>query len=82
MTTRILTENITSISELKANPMNAIASAHGQAVAVLNRNQPAFYAVPVELYEQMIEMIDNAELAQTVKNRQKQASVKVSLDDL
>lgn len=82
MTTRILTENITSISELKANPMNVIASSDGQAIAVLNRNQPAFYAVPVELYEQMLEAIDNAELAKVVKSRQNQKSIRVSLDDL
>lgn len=82
MTTRILTENITSISELKANPMNVIASSDGQAIAVLNRNQPAFYAVPVELYEQMLEAIDNAELAKIVKSRQNQKSIRVSLNDL
>lgn len=45
---------ITSISELKKNPMAVLAASNGQAVAVLNRNKPAFYCVPVELYEEFV----------------------------
>ena len=48
MTTRILTEAAASISELKANPMKVALSAHGEAIAVLIRNEPAFYCVPAE----------------------------------
>ncbi|WP_288987585.1 hypothetical protein [uncultured Pseudoalteromonas sp.] len=45
---------ITSISELKKNPMAVLAASNGQAVAVLNRNKPVFYCVPVKLYEEFV----------------------------
>ncbi len=77
-----MTENIASISDLKSNPMGIVGSNNGQAVAILNRNKPVFYAVPVEHFEHMLEIIEDIEIFQTVKDRQDQASLKVSLDDL
>ena len=55
MTPIIFTEAVVSISELKANPMKVALSAHGKVIAVLNRNEPAFYCVPAEAYEFMID---------------------------
>ncbi len=82
MTTRILTEAAASISELKANPMKVALSAHGEAIAVLNRNEPAFYCIPAETYEFMIDYIEDLELLAIVEQRKNEASVKVSLNDL
>lgn len=82
MTNVILTDHIASISDLKANPMGTVNSAGGNAIAILNRNQPAFYAVPAQTYESLMEMIDNYELAKMIKERQQQEVVEVSLDDL
>lgn len=45
---------ITSITDLKKNPMAVLNGSHGQAVAVLNRNKPVFYCVPVEVYEELV----------------------------
>ncbi|ALO34773.1 antitoxin [Colwellia sp. MT41] len=82
MTTRILTEAAASISELKANPMKVALSAHGEAIAVLNRNEPAFYCIPAETYEFMMDYIEDLELLAIVEQRKSEASVKVSLNDL
>lgn len=82
MTFQILTENAASISELKANPMKVVASANGMPIAVLNRNEPAFYCVPAPAYEAMMEMLDDAEVLRIVKERQHEKSIKVSLDEL
>jgi len=82
MTTRILTEAAASISELKANPMKVALSAHGEAIAVLNRNEPAFYCIPAETYEFMIDHIEDLELLAIAQERKNEISVKVSLDDL
>ena len=82
MAERILTDCAISISELKTNPMQAVASADGEAVAVLNRNKPAFYAVPVDVYEQILERLDDMELVEIVKSRQSEKTIEVSLDDL
>ena len=43
MAHRVLTETAVSISEHKKNPMATVAAGEGMAVAVLNRNEPAFY---------------------------------------
>jgi antitoxin StbD len=82
MTTRILTEAAASISELKANPMKVALSAHGDAIAVLNRNEPAFYYIPAETYEFMMDHIEDLELLAIFEQRKNEASVKVSLNDL
>lgn len=52
--THIRTSKITSISEFKKNPMDVIENSNGEAVAILNRNKPVFYCVPVELFEKMM----------------------------
>ena len=82
MTTRILTEATASISELKANPIKVALSAHGEAIAVLNRNEPAFYCIPADTYEFMIDHIEDLELLAIAEQRKNEASVKVSLNDL
>ena len=82
MTTRILTEAAASISELKANPMKVALSAHGEAIAVLNRNEPVFYCIPAQTYEFMMDHIEDLEILAIVEQRKNEASVKVSLSDL
>lgn len=82
MTTRILTEAAASISDLKANPMKVALSAHGEAIAVLNRNEPAFYCVPAETYEFMMDYIEDLELLAVVEQRKNEESIKISLNDL
>jgi len=82
VTTRILTEVAMSVSELKANPMKAVASGHGLAVAVLNRNVPAFYCVPAPAYEELLDRLDDMDLLALAKRLEKEPSVKVNLNDL
>jgi antitoxin StbD len=46
MVHQILAETAVRISELKKNPMATVAAGEGLSVAVLNRNEPAFYCLP------------------------------------
>jgi antitoxin StbD len=78
----ILADNSTSISELKKNPMAVVEQGDGFPVAVLNRNQPAFYCVPAEAYEIMMDKLEDVELASLVKERQDQPEIKVRINDL
>ena len=78
----ILAETTTSISELKKNPMAVVDQGDGFPVAVLNRNQPAFYCVPAQAYELLMDKLEDLELAQIVEERKNQPEIKVSLDDL
>lgn len=82
MASQILTDMAASISELKANPMKVVASGDGLPIAVLNRNEPAFYCVPAKAYEAMMELLEDMELIDLVKERADEESIIVSLDDL
>jgi antitoxin StbD len=64
MAHRVLTEIAVSISEHKKNPMATVAAGDGMAVAVLNRNEPAFYCVPVKAYEELMDLVEDLQLGQ------------------
>ncbi|NRN29473.1 type II toxin-antitoxin system Phd/YefM family antitoxin [Photorhabdus heterorhabditis] len=76
----ILSDTSASISELKKNPMATVNAGAGYPVAILNRNQPAFYCIPAELYEQILDALDDQELVRLVNERRKQILVDVDLD--
>lgn len=78
----ILADIAVSVSELKKNPSGIMAGAGGMPVAVLNHNRVMGYMVPAELYEQMMERLDDLELVNIVKARSGEKSIPVSLDDL
>ncbi len=78
----VLTRTAASVSELKRNPMGTVAAGEGAAVAILNRNEPAFYCVPAKAYETMMERLEDAELNAIADARRDQAVVKLTLDDL
>ncbi|EEQ07263.1 hypothetical protein yberc0001_29570 [Yersinia bercovieri ATCC 43970] len=76
----ILTDTSASVSELKKNPMATVNAGAGFPVAILNRNQPAFYCVPAELYEQIMDALDDHELAKLVNERRNQSLHDIDLD--
>ena len=84
MAHRVLTEIAVSISEHKKNPMATVAAGDGMAVAVLNRNEPAFYCVPAKAYEQLMDLVEDLELDRLTDSRlaDGQEPVRVSLDAL
>lgn len=79
---QILTDIAISISELKSNPMKVVASGNGMPIAVLNRNEPAFYCVPAQAYEALMELVDDAELLKLVEERMDEEAIPVKLDEL
>jgi antitoxin StbD len=78
----ILAETSASVSELKKNPMGTVASGEGMPVAILNRNEPAFYCVPAKAYEALMDRLEDLELNAIAEARRGQPIVKVKLDDL
>ncbi|EGH2826230.1 antitoxin [Salmonella enterica subsp. enterica serovar Adjame] len=76
----ILSDTTASVSELKKNPMATVSAGDGFPVAILNRNQPAFYCVPAELYEKMLDALDDQELIKLVAERSNQPLLDVDLD--
>ena len=84
MANLILTETTASVSELKKNPMGTVAAGDGFPVAILNRNQPAFYCVPAKAYEALMDKLEDIELNALTDARLNdgKATVRVTLDDL
>jgi antitoxin StbD len=82
MTHQILASTTASVTELKKNPMGTVAAGDGFAVAILNRNEPAFYCVPAKAYEALLERLEDLELNSIADAREGQAVHKVRLDEL
>ncbi len=78
----ILADVAVSVSELKKNPSGVLAGAGGMPVAVLNHNRVMGYMVPAELYEQMMERLDDLELVEIVKARSGEEPIPARLDEL
>ncbi len=79
---RIYARASVSISELKKNPSRIINEAEGAPVAILNHNKPSAYLIPADAFETLMERFEDYNLAQLVKEREQEPTVKVSLDDL
>ena len=82
MASLIRAETIASISELKKNPMGTVAAGEGAPVAILNRNEAAFYCVPARAYEALLDRLEDLELNIIADARKDQPVVKVALDEL
>jgi antitoxin StbD len=54
MAIKIHTSVIASITDLKREPMGTVESGKGEPVLILNRNEPAFYCVPIQTFEEMM----------------------------
>ena len=80
----ILAETSASISELKKNPMAAVAAGEGFPVAILNHNEPTFYCVPAKAFEALMDKLEDMDLNSIADARLKDGKppVRVKLDDL
>ncbi len=79
---QILADAGVSISDLKKNPSAVIAAADGFPIAILNRNTPAAYLVPAQAWENIMDLLEDIELAKIVREREGQEEIEVSIDDL
>jgi antitoxin StbD len=82
MAHRILAAISASVTELKKNPMGTVAAGEGFPVAILNRNEPAFYCVPAKAYAALLDRLEDLELNAIADAREGQTVHKVTLDDL
>lgn len=82
MTHVLLAPVTASVTELKRDPMGTVSAGEGGAVAILNRNEPAFYCIPAKAYEALMERLEDLELNAIAQARAGQAEIKVTLDEL
>ncbi len=77
----ILADVSAGISELKKNPMAVVRQGDGAPVAILNRNEPVFYAVPAKAFELLMDKLEDMEFASIVEARKDQPEIEVNIDD-
>ena len=84
MLTKIYANYTVSISQLKRNPQALIDNAHGDIIALLNRNRPTAYIVPAETFDWLMELAEDIELGQIIEERKsgKSEAVEVGIDEL
>jgi len=80
----ILADAVASITDFKKNPMAALDAAQGFPVAVLNHNRPVFYCVPADVYEALMDKLEDVDLAEIAKKRidDNNEMVNISINDL
>jgi antitoxin StbD len=78
----ILADVSAGISEFKKNPMAVVQQGDGAPVAILNRNEPVFYAVPAQTFELIMDKLEDMELAAIVEARQDQPEIEVDINAL
>jgi len=78
------TDLTTTITELKRSPMRVIQEAKDKPIVILNNNKPAGYIISKELFEKIMERLEDTELAKIVKERMNEdfTPIEVNIDEL
>ena len=71
-----------SVTELKRDPMGTVSAGEGGPVAILNRNEPAFYCIPAKAYEALMDKLEDLQLNAMADARAGQKEITVTLDEL
>lgn len=69
-----------SVSELKRNPGQILSGSKGQPVAVLNHNRVMAYMLEPQVYEAMLERLDELDLIEIIKARSGEIGIPVDID--
>ena len=80
-TCRILADTAASLADFQKDPIGTLHECGGETVVILDHNAPVFYAVPTERYEAMLQMIDDTRLAEAIRRRQDEPTVRADIDD-
>lgn len=80
----VLASRSASVSELKSNPKKVVEGSNGSAVAILSHNSVMGYMLSPENYQEMLEKMEDLELALVSQERLKQdiKPIRVNIDEL
>lgn len=71
-----------SAEDLRRDYDRILREADQHPIAILNRDQPEAYLLPVDYYEQLMAYLEDLEDAALVREREAGPFVNVSIDDL
>jgi len=66
---KLYTDLTISMSDFKKNPAKVLREAGDRPIAVLNHNKAAFYLIEPQLFETMIEDLEDARILPLVRAR-------------
>lgn len=69
----LLTDLTISMSDFKKNPAKVLRDAGSKPVAVLSHNKTAFYMIEPELFEALMDEVEDMQLLPLLKQRIKSA---------
>ena len=78
----IYAETVVAVDELKRDPASVLEQSENEPVAIFDHDQPTAYLISAELYESLLDALDDLALAELVKQRQGQERIRVSIRDL
>jgi antitoxin StbD len=82
MTHLILSNLSASITEFKKHPMATVMSGEGESLAIINRKEPVFYCVPTKIYEAMMDVLEDVQLAEIVRERANEEEIEININDV
>lgn len=73
-----------NITGFKKNPMALLKKTKGKPIAILNRDICVAYLIPAKTYKKMLDILEDYELYEIIKQRQKQINnaIAVTLENL
>nr|VFJ66828.1 MAG: antitoxin StbD [Candidatus Kentron sp. FW] len=77
-----LSETTANISELRENPLAIVMAGGGSPVAIIDHDNPVFYCVPVQVYETLLNELEDIELNAIADSRENLAETGITLDEL
>ena len=79
-----LTPNEESIGlqTFKNDPLNVTGSTNGSVLAVKEKNKTVFYCIPVDIWSNILNALEDSELSKVVTQRLNEKTFRVHIDDL
>ena len=71
-----------SLADLGQDPAGVLELSEDEPVAILSEGHAAAYLLSAELYEKLLDALDDLALAELIRQREGQERIKVSLDNL
>ncbi|PHM75281.1 antitoxin [Xenorhabdus cabanillasii JM26] len=56
----ILSRRVVSVSEFRKNPIGCVNSGNGESLAIMSRNEPAFYCISAKEYGELLQLVEDA----------------------
>lgn len=80
----IYSDQTVSMTEFKVNPQKVVKSAGPKPFAVLNHNEPAFYVITPEVFEAVVDALEDKQIESLLRKRlaTMNKAIEVDLADL